>query len=171
LIFVTVGTQKFQFNRLFNEIESLILKGAIKEEVIAQVGPLGYSSKLFKVVNFINPVEFEQYLDQSWLVITHGGTSSIIKSLEREKKVIVVPRLKEFNEHVDNHQVEITDFFSSEGYIEPVYDINYLGKAINNSVSKQYKSYHTNNKSPLFKSIKNYLEELGVRKINANAKG
>ena len=39
------------------------------------------------------------------IVITHGGPSSFIAPLEMGKIPIVVPRKKEFGEHVNNHQV------------------------------------------------------------------
>ena len=37
MIFVTVGSQQFQFDRLLQEIDRLISDGTIEEEVLAQI--------------------------------------------------------------------------------------------------------------------------------------
>ena len=42
MIFVTVGTQKFQFDRLLKEIDSLIASKYIKEKVFIQRGNSTY---------------------------------------------------------------------------------------------------------------------------------
>ena len=42
MIFVTTGSQKFQFNRLLQKIDRLIEEGVIQEEVFAQVGESDY---------------------------------------------------------------------------------------------------------------------------------
>ena len=36
MIFITLGSQKFQFNRLLKKVDDLIESGVIKEEVFAQ---------------------------------------------------------------------------------------------------------------------------------------
>ena len=38
MIFITLGSQKFQFNRLLKAIDKLVEQGKIKEEVFAQIG-------------------------------------------------------------------------------------------------------------------------------------
>ena len=41
MIFITLGSQKFQFNRLLQAVDELIDKGVIKEEVFAQITSQG----------------------------------------------------------------------------------------------------------------------------------
>ncbi|MFD1952811.1 glycosyltransferase [Paenibacillus thailandensis] len=72
----------------------------------------------------------DRYFDQSDLIITHSGTSSIIKGLKKGKKIIVVPRQKKFDEHIDDHQLEIAMMFEKKGFIEVVYNINDLAQKI-----------------------------------------
>ncbi len=60
VIFVTVGSQKFQFDRLLKEIDRLIDEGIIKEEVFAQTGCSNYIPKNFAYKNFINREEFKK---------------------------------------------------------------------------------------------------------------
>lgn len=45
MIFVTVGSQKFQFNRLLKEIDNLIQEGKIQEEVLHKIGASDYKPK------------------------------------------------------------------------------------------------------------------------------
>lgn len=49
MIFVTIGTQKFPFDRLLKKIDELIESGFIKEKVIAQVGNSAYSLSLIHI--------------------------------------------------------------------------------------------------------------------------
>jgi UDP-N-acetylglucosamine transferase subunit ALG13 len=45
MIFVAVGTQKFQLNRLLKEIDDLISQGKLQDEVFAQTGHSDYIPK------------------------------------------------------------------------------------------------------------------------------
>ncbi|MCL6584923.1 MAG: glycosyltransferase family 28 [Anoxybacillus sp.] len=159
MILVTVGTQRFPFDRLFKELDYLVETGVIKEKIIAQIGYTEYIPKNFETFPFISSEEMDQYLQASTLVITHSGTSSIIKCLKYRKKVIVVPRMAKFKEHVDDHQLEIAQLFAMKNWIEPVYDIKELGMKIQIVKHKRYADYTFDN-NQLLSSIDDYLEEL-----------
>ena len=65
------------------------------------------------------------------IVITHGGPSSFIMPLQVGKIPIVIPRKKEFNEHVNNHQIEFSRIVQERmKTIIVVENINNLGKTI-----------------------------------------
>ena len=67
------------------------------------------------------------------IVITHGGPASFIMPLQIGKTPIVVPRQHQFNEHVNDHQVEFTRNVAQRmGTIIPVEDIETLGDIITN---------------------------------------
>lgn len=159
MIFVTVGTQRFQFDRLFQELDHLVEQQVITEPIIAQVGYSNYKPKYFVSSDLVSPEEMDQCIEDSELIITHSGTSSIIKCLKLDKKVIVVPRQKEYGEHVDDHQLEIAQLFEQKGLIEPVYDIKDLKTAIKVVKEKQYEKYEFDN-SKLLGSIGDYLTKL-----------
>ena len=145
MIFVVLGTQKFQFNRLLEELDNLKKDGKITDEIIAQVGYSTYQVGSFPTFDFIEKDKFDQYIDQADIVICHGGTGVIVSALKKEKKVIAIPRKNEFNEHVDDHQKEIVSIFFDLGYIEEVDHISELIKAIINVEQKEYKSFKSNN--------------------------
>ena len=58
MIFVTVGSQKFQFNRLLKAIDTLVKNNSITEEVFAQTGYSDYKPKYYKYREFLNRDEF-----------------------------------------------------------------------------------------------------------------
>ena len=70
-----------------------------------------------KIIDFINYAEMEKLVDKADLIITHGGTGSILGPLKKNKKVIACARLAKYGEHVDNHQEELVSIFAKEGYI------------------------------------------------------
>lgn len=117
MIFVTLGSQKFQFNRLLKEIDKLIEGNEITEEVFAQIGYSDYIPKNYNYKKFLDREEFNELMSQCDKVITHGGTGAIIGALKKEKKVIAIPRLAKYDEHVDDHQIQIVEQFDEMNFI------------------------------------------------------
>lgn len=72
-------------------------------------------------------------VEDARIVITHGGPASFIMPLQIGKTPIVVPRQHQFNEHVNDHQVEFARNVSKRiGTIIDVEDIETLGDIITN---------------------------------------
>lgn len=117
LIFVSLGTQDKSFERMLKIIEKEIKNGFIKEEVIVQAGYTEYKSKYMKIFDYVPKEEFEEYIKNCDLLITHGGVGSIFTGLKNNKKVLVMPRLSKYKEQHNDHQLEITDEFTKKGYI------------------------------------------------------
>ncbi|MCM3786672.1 hypothetical protein M3231_27435 [Neobacillus mesonae] len=159
MILVTLGTQRFPFNRLLSALDDLVEKGSIVEEVFAQVGHSTYKPKNYQYTKMISSNLMDEYVKRCSLIITHSGTSSIIGGLKEKKKVIVVPRQKEFGEHVDNHQIEIAQMFEKKGMIEAVYDVELLEEHILLSKTKEYNPYFDASESLLL-DISQYIEEI-----------
>ena len=117
MIFVSLGTQKFQFNRLLKAMDDLKGKGIINDTVLAQRGNSDYIPKNYKSTAFMDKEEFLKNIQDCSLMICHSGVGTIISGLDYEKKIIVMPRLAKYKEHVDDHQVEIARIFEKQGYI------------------------------------------------------
>lgn len=128
MILVTTGTQMFGFDRLIMAADKLA--SSLSEEVFIQTGHSGYEPKHCRFSKFVQKQEMDRLMDEAWLVITHGGTGSIIDALNKGKKVIAVPRLSSFKEHVDDHQKEIIDEFERQGLLIGVRNINDLPDAV-----------------------------------------
>lgn len=133
MIFVTVGTHEQPFNRLVKCVDDLKKEGIITEKVVIQTGFSTYEPKFCKWQKLFPYQEMLQLVDKARIVITHGGPSSFIMPLQIGKTPIVVPRRHEFNEHVNNHQVEFARNVAQRmGTIILVEDIEMLGDVITN---------------------------------------
>lgn len=128
MIFVTVGTQKFQMDRLVKAIDDLA--GCSKEQFFVQSGHSEFVPKYCECTSFLDRNAMNEKVDQCSLLICHAGVGSILLGLKRGKKVVVVPRLEMFGEHVDDHQVEIAESFAKAGYIKAVKDVSSLADVI-----------------------------------------
>lgn len=130
MIFVCVGTREYQFNRLLEKLDALLTEGVIKDEIFAQIGYSTYIPQNYKYTKFLSRDEFHRYLEDCRLVITHGGTGSIVGALKKGKNVIAVTRLSKYKEHVDDHQKQIVELLAKEQYIYGIEEIEELKNAI-----------------------------------------
>ena len=131
MIFVTVGTHEQPFDRLIRKVDELKQNGIIKEEVIIQTGFSTYEPRYCRWSKLLPYQQMVQNVADARIVITHGGPASFIMPLQIGKTPIVVPRQYQFNEHVNDHQVEFTRNVAQRmGTIIPVEDIDTLGDII-----------------------------------------
>ena len=114
MIFVTLGTQDKAFTRLLEMIDKEITNGNIKEKVIVQAGFTKYNTKNMQIFSLLDKDDFDKYIKDCDLLITHGGVGSILTGLKNNKKVIACPRLAKYNEHMNDHQKQIIERFSHE---------------------------------------------------------
>ena len=159
MIFVTLGSQKFQFNRLLIEIDKLIEEGKITNKVFAQTGYSDYKPKNYNYKNFLDRDEFSNMMDKCNIVITHGGTGAIIAAVKKKKKVIAVPRLKKFGEHVDNHQLQITEQFKEMKFVESISEIGEIENALKIINKIKFNTYVSNTKN-ILESIERFIEAI-----------
>lgn len=158
MILVTLGTQNNSFHRLLEEVQKNIDNGNIKEEVIVQNGYTKFDSKQMKLIKEIPQDEFNKLIDQANLVITHGGVGSIITAITKGKKVIAIPRLKKYNEHVNDHQIEIIDSFNEKGYIIGIHSVEELGKALEEAENFKPQKY-VKNTGNILKLVEDFIDQ------------
>ena len=145
MILVTLGTQDKKFYRILKELDRLIDAGKIKDKVVVQAGDSAdYKSKNMEIFDLIPMDDFNKLMSKCDLLITHGGVGSIIDGLKRNKKVIAVARLSKYNEHHNDHQLQIVENFSNAGYILNLKDISYLEKMIEKAKTFKPKKYISN---------------------------
>lgn len=158
MIFVALGTQKFQFNRLLQMIDQLLDDGRIDEPVFAQVGNSDYKPKNYKYASFLNKYEFEEKIKECDVLITHSGVATIIAGIKNEKKVIVVPRLSKYGEHVDDHQIQIAQSFSKQNYVIMYTESEDLEKLITKAKHHEFAKYVSQRKQ-MIKTIEDFLNK------------
>lgn len=133
MIFVTVGTHEQPFNRLIKEVDRLVAEGKIKEKVVMQTGFSTYIPKHCEWHKMMSFNEMQTAYQTARIIITHGGPSSFLEALQYGKVPIVVPRQVEFNEHINNHQVDFVKLVEKRlKNIIPVYEISKLESILNN---------------------------------------
>lgn len=130
MIFVILGSQKNQFNRLLKSLDEQVSSGLIKDELFAQTGYCDYEPKCFKFRQFLDRDVFTRTVERAELVITHGGTGAIMSALKKGKPVIAVPRRFELGEHNDNHQIEVVSELADAGIITCCEDTERLAEMI-----------------------------------------
>lgn len=159
MILVLLGTQNNSFHRLLEEVEKNIKDGTIKEEVIVQAGYTKFESNKMRIIDLMSKEQLDKFQDEADLIITHGGVGSIITSIRKGKKVIAVPRMHEYGEHVNNHQKEIVKDFNDKGYIIGIEKVEELKRAIERAKDFEPKKYQPNN-GKMIKIIENFIDNI-----------
>jgi len=118
-VLVTIGSMsEKKFTRLFKIIDELCEESILdRNQVIAQVGFDNYESNYYKTFDMISDSEFKQKIIECDLIITHAGTGTIMSALKKNKKVILFPRMEKYDEHYDNHQLEISEIFKNKNLV------------------------------------------------------
>lgn len=141
MVLVLIGTQKQDFSRIFQKIEES--EELRKEEIIAQVGHTKYESKYMKCIPFMSYDEMIKTIAKADYIICHGGVGTIFDCLYQKKKMIVMPRLKKYGEHVNDHQIEICKKLEEKGYLlylRENEDMNEKFKQLKECNLKEYKT-------------------------------
>ena len=157
MILVMLGTQNNSFHRLLEEVEKNIKNKTIQEEVIVQAGYTKFESKNMKIIDLMSKEELAEYQDKASLIITHGGVGSIISSIEKGKKVIAIPRLKKYGEHVNDHQLDIVESFDKLGYIIGITDVSQLEGALQRVKEFRPKKY-IQNTGNIISIVQNFID-------------
>ena len=157
MIFITLGSQKFQFNRLLKAVDEQVAERKINEEIFAQTGASDYKPKNYRYKNFIDRNEFDEWQSNSDIIITHGGTGAIIGAVKKGKKVIAIPRRKKYGEHVDDHQIQLVRQFKELNLICECRNCDDIWKAIRKVKRSHYNSYKSNT-DRIIENIERFIE-------------
>jgi UDP-N-acetylglucosamine transferase subunit ALG13 len=130
MILVLLGTQNLSFKRLLNAIQKQIDKGNIKDKVVVQAGFTKYNSKDMEIFDTVSEEKLYELIKEADLIITHGGVGSIMAAITNNKKVIAAARLKKYKEAVNNHQLQIINYFKEKGYILSLDNFNELDRLL-----------------------------------------
>jgi UDP-N-acetylglucosamine transferase subunit ALG13 len=157
LIFITIGTRQYPFDRLLRKLDELYEDGTISESMFAQTGTSTYSPKHYEHKEFITPEEFDEHIAAADLVVSHGASGSIMKALNAGKRVIAVTRLERYGEHINDHQIQNNEAFGSNHYVIPVIDMDELGAAFEKIKSGTDGLVKWENKDPM--AVVNLIDE------------
>jgi len=163
LIFVTVGNAIQGFDRLLKEIEVLRKTGFLEGEVLVQYGHSRFLPCGCSCVPSLARDEFPKYIAEASLVITHAGAGSIGHCIRLGKKPVVVPRRKEYREHVNDHQLELVRELDAQGRIYAAFDVSDLRSAIETALSSGTTQPFLKKQAGVHIIVENYLADLSKR--------
>lgn len=132
LVFATVGAT-LPFKRMTDAIVTMKAAGELSERVFVQTGVGGVVPIDVEGLSQAESIPFDDLKDilrSAAIVITHGGTGSLITALQNGCRVVAVPRSFERGEIYDHHQEEIVAAFVNRGLIVRCDDVAMLGAAI-----------------------------------------
>lgn len=162
MIFVTVGSRNYPFDRLFKKLDMLYEEGVMTDSMFAQTGTSTYKPKHYEYKDFISPEEFQMKIEEADIVVTHGASGSIMKALNAGKKVIAVTRLEKYGEHINDHQIQNNEAFSSNKYVLMAdLELENLGQCFQKIYDGTADIVPWNNKDPLsiVKLIDKFIQE------------
>jgi UDP-N-acetylglucosamine transferase subunit ALG13 len=117
LVFATVGTDVHPFDRMTSWLDAwLAAGGAARARAFVQTGT-SRKPRLAEHRDYIGYAEMEAAMREATAVICHGGPATISLCSALGKRPIVIPRLADLGEHVDNHQQRFTARIAADGAI------------------------------------------------------
>lgn len=131
MIFVTVGNATQGFGRLLKAVDDLARGGFFgREDVFMQTGHNPeFRSTASQVQPFISLIDFQRRISEASLIISHGGCT-VFQVLRAGKVPVVMPRMKKFGEHVNDHQVSFIEALARDQWIVPACHSEDLAQAI-----------------------------------------
>lgn len=126
MILVAVGSSAIPFDRLLEAVDSL----DPGEPVVVQRGPSKVLPRYATVVDFMAFEEIVEHVERARVVVTHAGVGTILISLMKGKRPIVVPRLRKYGEAVDDHQLELARRLHDEDVVTLAEDLVELSAAV-----------------------------------------
>ncbi|MER2998966.1 glycosyltransferase [Pontibacter populi] len=147
-VFLTTGTQE-PFDRLIKAIDSITL---YLEDItiIAQTPKSYYQPKNIQVFDFLDPSEFDFYFTEADLIVSHAGMGTVISALEKEKPIIIFPRLIKYKEHRSDHQMATAIKLKELNYVHVAFEEEELKSMIMSAFYNELK--------PLYK-LGNYASD------------
>lgn len=129
-IFVAVGTSQRGFDRLLRWIDDLCDQGTLTIPIAAQRGHAHHIPRNYPSEPFLPSQQLEQRIAQAKVVICHAGAGLIGTCIRHGKRPIVVPRLAQFGEAINDHQLMLAHALAASGQAQVVQQQSELLPAI-----------------------------------------
>lgn len=163
MIFLTVGTHEQSFERLIKETDAIAAKlNKAKHECFMQIGYSKYLPSNCEYSSLLSYKEMQYRINNSRIIITHGGPGSIMPVLQKNKIPIVVPRDPIYKEHIDSHQIDFARRLESKKLIIAVYEIESLCEKIRDYeiiISNMMQDTYPSNTQYFVNSLKELLND------------
>ncbi len=130
MIYVTIGTMHLAFPRLIRKVDEMA--HATGERFVVQTGLDTVLPEHCEHFDFKPREEVEAIQREARVIVAHAGIGSVIDALKAGRPLVVVPRLKKFREHNNDHQLDLARAVERRGWGRVVTEIDELGDACAN---------------------------------------
>lgn len=162
MIFVTVGMHTLGFPRLVQAMDELA--AALDEDVVIQVGATPETPRHARNFQFGTQAEMDHWCATARVIVSQAGAGSILTAQKARVPLILVPRLKQYGEVIDDHQLELARILQRTGCALLVENVKELAQTLE-------RAWHFTPAAPVRKgqliaalrSILANIETVGVR--------
>lgn len=113
-VFVTVGTDHHPFDRLIAWVDAWLLATGSAVRCLVQSGT-SRAPEVAPWESYLAHDAMFEHLREAAVVVTHGGTGSLMLCRHFGILPIAVPRTRRLGEHVDDHQVRFVRRLAQDG--------------------------------------------------------
>ena len=160
MIYVTVGTMFLDFPRLINAMDAIARDTG--EHVIVQTGMGRTLPQHCEHFAFKPREEVLDIQRGARVVVCHAGIGCVSDALRMQRALVVVPRRKRFNEHMNDHQLELARAVEARGWGRVIHDARDLPEACANPQAAH--EDYTPASGPLIADIKAFVDNIAARK-------
>lgn len=153
MIYVTASGVPLAFRRLIEKMDKIAAD--LEEEVIIQ-GGYDYAAKNATYHKYFPRRQADKHIQNARLIVSHAGIGTIINALQYRKPIIIIPRLKKYNEHFNDHQLEIAEALRERKGIKVIYDVEELEDSLSFSERPDIGA----GRKRLINTIKSYVENI-----------
>lgn len=134
MIFGITGTHEQPFDRLVRALDDYAAAHP-DERVVIQRGYATYLPRHAETEAMYPQERMNALAATARVIVTHGGPGSIWLAFQHDRIPVVVPRMKRFGEHVDDHQVAFARHLERAGRAPAVMDIERLSDLLDEYAS------------------------------------
>ena len=141
MIFASLGTMDMPFLRMAKAVDDFAATS--KEEVVVQTGHTDYDYKYAHAFKFCTKDEMQRYISEASILILQGGWGAISEAMEKQKRIVVIPR-HDKTEHIHD-QFQLVEKLDSLGCVIAVRDEHRLPEAIEKARTFDFKQIKKGN--------------------------
>lgn len=115
------------FDRLLKKMDEIASTSS--EEVVMQIGHASFRPQYAKWFDFTTEEGIKEWCKKARVVVTQPAMS-ILDAQQQGTPVIAVPRLKKYDEVIDDHQLDFAQELERQGKVIAIYNVDKLEETL-----------------------------------------
>jgi beta-1,4-N-acetylglucosaminyltransferase len=163
MIYCTIGTMYLDFRRLIEAVDCLA--GTTGEEIIVQKGCSETPTYNVNAFDFKPHDEIVAIQKSARVIVAHAGIGALLDALQARRPFIMVPRLRKYNEHTNDHQRDIGWIVEKRGWGRTLLNIDDLPAACADPVP--FPAHYRPDSARLVSAVRRMVARTASRKKEA----